>query len=146
MFSIHALLFFFLFCLLHFPNPAPQNSFWNFVHVLDNKFIWISGFELFVDHWRRLASCGWCMSKNERENIKISSSSAASNDGEFSFHSISWIPFFTDAHDEEAEKWKSQCTSSFYFTLFPIHWQKPQIKNLCGTHSENLARLLILIY
>lgn len=35
-------------CLLHFCFVLrTRNSLWNFNHVLDNKFIWISGFELF---------------------------------------------------------------------------------------------------
>lgn len=46
-------------------SPPCLQLLWNFIHVLDNKFIWISGFELFVDHCAE----GWWTSQQFRSTM-----------------------------------------------------------------------------
>lgn len=146
---------------ISFRPPPPWNSLWNFSHVLDNKFIWISGFELSwiiggVALVRSLA--GWCTStKNMNEKIlkfprRICGawSRVASNDGGFSSRFISWILFSLLHARKETEKWKVSAHPLWWF--FAARLWKPQTnerkaKNLCGLRSEkNLVELLILIY
>lgn len=85
-----------------------RNSFWNFNHVLDNKFIWISGFELFGiiggdSLWDDVCA------REKKRNIKISSACmpklrVASNVPTIllSFHFLS--SFFPDARKSRNEK------------------------------------------
>lgn len=62
MFSIHARFLFvttFHLIISLRPKLKANEAHKKFIHVLDNKFIWISGFELFVDHWRGLETLNY---------------------------------------------------------------------------------------